>query len=188
MRSRYMRWRGLPGHSPGHCHPLPISCKIHTWEHFPFIFVDKEKKNLKKWSEGLPVQKLVNKHACCIHVCIDVHSSTYEPDGKKTWKRKEGKWLNLGIWKTHFPLLYHLSAPFKQVITLTGMYHCSAASPSLPGRTASWSSCHSRICQLLSSEQSKTNTDTSISVSKEAEYMLSKRIYDERPIGFQDNS
>lgn len=58
------------------------------------------------------------RHLLYLRVCIDVHGSTYEPDGKKPWKRKEGKWLNLGIWKTHFPLLYHLSPPFKQAVTL----------------------------------------------------------------------
>lgn len=97
-------------------------------------------------------------------------------------------WLNLGIWKTHFLLLYHLSPPLKQAITLTEMYLCSAACPSLPGCTASRPSCLSRSCQLLSSKQSKTNNDTSISVSKEAEYMLSQKIYDVRPVGFQDDS
>lgn len=56
----------------------------------------------------------------------------------------------------------------------------------MPGRTASWSSCHSRICQLLSSKQSKTNTDTGISNGKGAEYVLSKTIYDVRPMRTQE--
>lgn len=105
--------------------------------------------------------------AVFVCVCIGVHGSTYEPDGKETWKRKEGKWLNLDIWKTHFPLLYHLPPPFKQAVTLTAMYCHAAACPSLPGCIVSWSGCHSRICHLLSSKQSKTNSDKNISESRE---------------------
>lgn len=185
VRSRYIRCRGLTGHSPGHWHPLPVSWKTHTWEHFPFIFV-KEKVLKKEWPEGLFVQRLANKDTRCIWVCVLMYAAYLW--GKKTCKKKKGKGLNLGIWKTHFPLLYHLSSPFKQAITLTTMYCCSAASPLLPGCMANWSSCYFRICQLLSSKQSKPNTDTRISDSKGAECMLSKNSYDVRSLGTQEDA
>jgi len=49
--------------------------------------------------------------------------------GRKPERERRGGWLRLGVWKTHFLLLYHLSPPFKQAILLTGEHHCLATSP-----------------------------------------------------------
>lgn len=121
----------------------------------------------------------------CVYWCTWLHLWAR---WKENLKKKGGKVVKSWYLENTFPTLVPLVTASQASHHPDRNVSLFSSVPLLPGRTASRPSCLPRICQLLSSEQSKTNNDTSISVSKEAEYMLSQKIYDVRPVGFQDDS